>query len=565
MNSEELIKKVDTAALLSRSFSEWKKVLAKDCQVYNCEEGFLAKRFDQINYKFCSEIDAKAILIDNLYALLKFKYFPIINDEIDERITKIVNSFTSNLKTTLITVSFQNNAAVKQVKYLPDYCIAFRNGVYNFKDDKWFFKYEIINLELIGSKMYLYDPSYIINWYMNYDFEDFGLNISKLSLEEFVNAMKEITQINKNYCFELMYNIAHDQEHDFSMNKFKHLCEVMGYSLLQSFSQHFVLLIGSGQNGKNSLFDGCFTHNLIPKPAANDLETIENDRFVTGSLENRYHNLFLETNANTIYKSKMIKALTGSMYQTIESKGVSKYSGILNCKYIFAGNDKDKIKFSDNTTGFRRRVNVFEIFYHWDSAKRFLKRGDYYDTSFSDDLRELKSDTTNPSAYIYFGMYGIKSATNNFTQNFKFTYNDWNESYEDIDIELKDSIREISLSYFAKMIKEKYLSDVKTQIYDDEKKPLKNSKTFASIGCDTCEDFINILNTNPELTSAYFAEHDLYISLRLIQNLSLNTSLPTTFTQNFKKAFKVTDLPYLYGNKPYAKINFKGNKMYIIK
>ena len=77
------------------------------------------------------------------------------------------------------------------------------------------------------------------------------------------------------------------------------------------------------------------------------------------------------------------------MYQSVEHKGLNRYSSIINCKYIFAGNDQDNIKFSDNTTGFRRRINVFEIFYQWDSQKRFMKKGDYYDSQFTDDLREF--------------------------------------------------------------------------------------------------------------------------------------------------------------------------------
>ena len=36
----------------------------------------------------------------------------------------------------------------------------------------------------------------------------------------------------------------------FDKNRFKHACEILGYTILQTFSQNFVLLIGSGQNGK---------------------------------------------------------------------------------------------------------------------------------------------------------------------------------------------------------------------------------------------------------------------------------------------------------------------------
>ena len=139
-----------------------------------------------------------------------------------------------------------------------------------------------------------------------------------------------------------------------------------------SFSQNFVLFVGSGQNGKNSLYDGCFTGRVVPRPAANDLDSIENDRFITGSLENKAHNIFLESSAKTYTESKMLKAITGSMYQTIEQKGVDKYSGLINCKYIFAANDQEKIKFTDSTPGFKRRINVFEVWYISDSSEKNL-------------------------------------------------------------------------------------------------------------------------------------------------------------------------------------------------
>ena len=120
---------------------------------------------------------------------------------------------------------------------------------------------------------------------------------------------------------------------------------------------------------------------------------IETDKFMSGALENRAHNIYLETSQKTKeFDSQVLKNITGSMYQTIECKGIQKYSSIINCKHVFAANDQAKLKFSDTTHGFRRRINVYEIWYRWDSQKRYLKRGDYYETSFSDSLKEIKSD-----------------------------------------------------------------------------------------------------------------------------------------------------------------------------
>ena len=562
---EQVVANVDTAALLSRPLSDWRAVLSKECQVYVFGETYLAKRFDQINYKFCEKNEAKEILVDNLYALLRYKYFPKISEEIDERIQKIVSSFTANLKTTLKKVSFDESSDAEVVNMLPNYCIAFRNGVFNFKDNKWFFKYDIVELKDISNTLYSYDNKYIIQWYLDYDFESLDIKITDIKLKEFIEVMKDITKTNQNYCFELMYNISHDENDVFDINRFTHLCEILGYTMLQSFSQFFVMLIGAGQNGKNSLFDGCFTNRIIPRPASNDLEAIENDRFITGALENKSHNIFLEASPKTYTESKMLKALTGSMYQTIESKGVNKYSGVINCKYIWAANDQDRVKFSDTTNGFRRRINMFEIYYTWDENKRFMKRGDYYDTTFSDELIEIKRDTMNTTVFVYFAMYGILSATNNFTQTFRFTSNDWSDKYSDIDLELRESIESFTLDKLnGYLASDKGKVDGKTMFFDENKILLKDSPTIKELGYNNYNDLLKML-ADDEASTAYFIDHDVYISVRALQSALKDFSSPTTFTQSIKKIYKLGSLESLYGNKPYVKCTFSGKRLKIIK
>ena len=562
---KSVIDAVDTAALIARPLPSWRPVLANECDVYVFGENYIAKRFDQINYKYCEKNEAKEILVDNLYALLRYKYFPKVTEEIDKRISDIVNSFTANLKTTLKKVSFDKSSDAEVVHMLPDYCVAFRNGVYNFKDDKWLFKYDILKLDLISNTIYAYDPQYIIQWYLDYDFEPIGLNISKLPLKKFIEVMKEQTKEDRNYCFELLYNIAHNSKNEFDIDRFNHLCEILGYTCLQSFSQFFIMLIGSGQNGKNSLFDGCFTNRVVPRPASNDLDSIENDRFITGALENRYHNIFLETSPKTYTESKMIKNLTGSMYQTIEQKGVSKYSGVINCKYVFAGNDQDKIKFSDNTTGFKRRINMLEIWYRWDPAKKFLKDTDYYDTSFSDSLTELKDDVLNTTIYVYFAMYGIMSATDKFKKNFQFTENDWNFKYSDVDLDLKDRIESLGAKEFVSYTKisDKTFEDAKTFFFDLDKKRLYQSPSLRVLGYYNYPDMIKMFEDEEAFTS-YFSENDVYVSIKAIQLMLRDLTPSTTFTQTFKKMFGITSTEMIGANKPYVKCTFNKGKLHII-
>lgn len=564
MTVKDVLSSVDTAALVARPLTDWRPILANEVNVFVSGENYLAKRFDQINFKFCEKNEAKEILIDNLYALLRYKYFPKMSEEIDDRINKIVSSFTSNLKTTLKKVTFEEGNS-NTVKFLPDYCIAFRNGVFNFKDNKWFFKYDIVKIENLANTIYMYDNTYIITWYFDYNFESLDFDIKTTSLEDFIKIMKDFTKTDRNYCFELMYNISHDDEHKFDINRFKHLCEILGYTVLQSFTQYFVMLIGSGGNGKNSLFDGCFTSKVIPRPASNGLDEIETDKFITGALENKAQNIYLETEAKTFTQSKTIKALTGSMYQTIESKGINKYSSIINCKYIFAGNNQDEIKFSDNTSGFRRRINMYEIFYQWDADKRFMKKGDYYDTTFSHDLREIKNNIINTTTFIYFAMYGIMTATKCFKDNFKFNKNDWNNKYLSVDIELKDVVNELTLDKIVTFLNtQKGFEIGKTMFYDDNKSPLKSSSTLKELGYNNYEDMIKMLS-NEGIRSSYFAEHDIYMSVRGLQSVLKDLSPSVQFTASLKKAFNIKQFKTLYANQPYFKCTFINNKLKIIK
>lgn len=556
---------IDSAALLDRPLSNWRPILAEECQVYVFGENYIAKRFDQINFKFCEKFEAKEILVDNLYALLRYKYFPKSTEEIDDKITQIVNNFTVNLKSTLKKVSLEKDSTAEHVDMLPDYCVAFRNGVYNFKDNKWLFKYDIIYIENIKNTIYQYDPKWIITWYVNLDFEPLPISISDTSLDEFIELMKDLTKTNRNYCFELMYNISHDIEDKFSKDRFLHLCEILGYTIQISFNQNFVMLVGAGGNGKNSLFDGCFTNRVVPVPASNSLESYETDKFISGALENKAHNIFLETSQKTsAFDSQNLKNITGSMYQTIERKGIQKYSSIINVKNIFSANDQEKLKFSDTTPGFRRRINVFEIWYAWDNQKRFLKRGDYYDTTFSDSLKEIKEDVMNVITFIYFGMYGLLSATKGFENNFKFTKNNWKLKYSDVDIDLKEKIDSISLYKIADYIKKvKNTEELKPLFYDMKKKRLHDSKTVKELGYKTYDDVLNMLK-NVELSNEYFSEHDIYINLRYLQKLSGDLSSSITFTQNLKKIYNITNLTNIYNNQPYVKCRFINNKLIIL-
>ena len=129
----------------------------------------MCKRFDQINYTFSEVNGAREVVVDNLYALLRYKYFPISDDEVEKRIGEIIKSFTVNLKTTLIKVSFDTDKEFQNVMLLENSQVAFRNGVFDFRTNDWLFKY-ITDMPTLFNRIYSYDKV-IIQWYFNFNFE----------------------------------------------------------------------------------------------------------------------------------------------------------------------------------------------------------------------------------------------------------------------------------------------------------------------------------------------------------------------------------------------------------
>lgn len=577
---KSISEKLDTEKLLARALHEWQPVLANDINVFSCEHGFLAKRFNEINFQFCAEKEAQQIVKDNLFAILRYKYFTVRSDDIDERIDRIIGSFCRNLATTLPRITFDENIAksegLKYAQYLPDGCVAFSNGVYDFRKNEWFFTYDTTYIKQVSNIMYTYDTTYIIQWYLNYHFEPLPIDVLNDDVDNLIECLKIINEDNRIFAFELIYNMSHNNIDEFDRQKFVHLCEILGYTCLQNFAQYFVLFIGAGQNGKNSLFDGCFTNRLVPRPASIDFDTIEKDRFVTGSLANKSHNIFLETSAKKYTESKVIKALTGSMYQSIENKNEPRYSGIINCKYIFAGNDKDNIKFSDTTMGFLRRINMIDIFYTWDHNKDFLRKGDYYDTSFSDSLKELKDDVTNTTIFVYLAMYGIAHATASFTQYFRFTVNDWDYSYTDVNLDVQTQLSAIKIDELMTFVAK-----------SDENKKLFESSFFTTspraricaspeakmLGLTSADAFIvnNTAIDDGEIqdsgnTKDFFLNNQLFVSIRFLQLYLGNTETPMLFTQIVKKAFGISSIPFTYGNKPFVRVmTYNGRELRVVR
>ena len=578
---DKIITSIESRTSLDRTISDWRPILSKECQVYVYGTQYVAKRFDQVHYKYTDVDEAKEILIDNLFAILMYKYFPQITDEVFARIDAIVKTLTKNLKTFLTKIVFDdettNTFGGVKMKRVPISCVAFSNGIYDFAKNDWVVKYDRIYIPNINNTIILYND-YIVNWNFDFDFDPLPISITEMSFEDFIEMMKELDKEDRNYCFELFWNMTHDANHKTNLQRMIHLAQVMGYMIVPQFLQYFVMLIGSGQNGKNSLFDGCFSCKVIPRPASNSIEEIETDRFVTGTLESASHNIFLETSAKVYTDSNMLKALTGSMQQTIQNKGVNKYSGIINCKYLFAGNDQSKIKFSDTTTGFRRRINIFEVYYSWDAQHRFMRYGDYYATDFSGDLHEIKQDVTNTVCYIYLAMYGVMLATKGFTSDFKFSYNEWTDMYSDIDFGLKEFFNDIIKveDYFVNLGDVTFLdADHLRVAFFDEKgdKRLYNTRELGERGIIDFQKFVKFANETTSITSVnsegeeftyeessiklYLQSHDIFISLPYLRALMTKYTFTSRsqreFNDMFKKVFPTAKYLTCARKEPYVK------------
>lgn len=582
---------IETATYMKFSYAEWRKELAWQCGVFVFGEHYIGKRFYQINYVFCENDTAKEIVSDNLYAILRYKYFSKLSDEIDDKIREIVKNFTMNLASTLIRVSFDEDDDCEIVKHIPDWCVAFKNGVFDFKNNDWLFKYDITKLEELSNRIYSYDSKYIIQWYFNYDFEPIAdISIMETTIEDFVKLMVMVEEdvkyvgLNeprydeKNICFELMYNMAHDSENKFDMKKFAHLCEVIGYMVHVSFLQYFVLLIGSGRNGKNSLFDGCFSSRVIPMPTQNSMLDIETDKFITGTLENKFHNIYLETDEKSVSlgASTKLKQLTGSELQTSEKKGVDKRSTNINCKYLFSANEQEKIKFGDLSDGFRRRINMYEVFYQFVPSVEKLKKKSlsYYYTPFKQDLSDIKSNRSNTTMFVYLAMYGIKCATKSFTRNFEFHKTDWNDSYSDLDLDIKDKILSLSINKIISYMTstpvkwnecKKMMYDT-GEMYDDRKpKPLYLSDTLKVMGYSLNHDSLYKLFKNEDDLSSFFANNDIYIAMKDLQAITGDSlSSLSSYVSNFKKLFPGCIVLKLNNNKPYVMIRIQNGKMRVL-
>ncbi|MEG1541589.1 MAG: hypothetical protein RR372_06555, partial [Oscillospiraceae bacterium] len=205
--------------------------------------------------------------------------------------------------------------------------------------------------------------------------------------------------------------------------------------------------------------------------------------------------------------------------------------------------------------------------------KDFMKRGDYYDTSFSDSLIELKEDICNTTVFVYLAMFGIAHATKNFTSYFRFTQNDWDYSYTDIDVDLKEKLVALNINdimdFISKSDDNKEL--FKSSFFTVSNSRICNSLEAKALGLLTPDDFIknnvdDSMYGTISTTKQFFADTQVFIALRFLQKYLGDLSTPMQFTQNIKKAFGISTFPFTYGNKPFVRAaSYNSTELRVLK
>ena len=92
MDVTQIADKVSTEALVMRPISDWRPILARECQVYVLGENYIAKRFDHVNYKFCEKDEAKEVADKVKQAKTKDSLVLVMGSDLHVNETEIVRN-----------------------------------------------------------------------------------------------------------------------------------------------------------------------------------------------------------------------------------------------------------------------------------------------------------------------------------------------------------------------------------------------------------------------------------------------------------------------------------------
>ena len=160
-------------------------------------------------------------------------------------------------------------------------------------------------------------------------------------------------------------------------------------------------------------------------------------------------------------------------------------------------------------------------------------------------------------------MYGIMIGTKNWTKNFQFTENDWNATYFDVDFTIKESIRQLTLQRILSYITKTPEKDCLDMFYGADKKKLYLSSSMTILGYKSFKEMIAMLN-DPEKAAHFFADNDIYISVKHLQKLIGNHDTLITFSKNIRKLFNLKTFERLNNNQAYVRCTFISERLKIL-
>lgn len=498
---------------LNSSFQEKIKMLIPDLLCYRVDEKYLVRKHEDVQWKYCADEDVLwkqyvkinlDIAFDNKYLAVSLKERKSENEalELKEKLVRYTqNHFTSFIPAAEISnlpdpsaaredAAEDDGSKPKKLYRLPPSCVAFANGVWDFARGKWLFRYNVLPMPEMNSRLLDYEPvdsqtakelglerecakgnPFCVMWYFkDGEFKElFDKSVFEMKPQAFYDMLRERNETHPSLCFELVSNMSHDVSDRFDIGKFEHICQIMGYAIDSQRVQKFVILIGSGGNGKNALFDNGFGRLIQPKPFSLSLGRIEEGKFL-GGLETHQHNFSFETKSGHAYSLDKLKELTGGSAD-LDDKYVRNHSvDDLNVKFIFSCNDVDSLKLNDSSAGFDRRKNFLELFYQYDSEYKFMQRNpDYYKADLGIECANMVGNPEHVSMFCYMAMYGIYRATNGFkSSDWKFCEDDYTpERFSGADPEVQYYYRSLpfdtlsqAAAYLESVVNDKSVEEV---------------------------------------------------------------------------------------------------------
>lgn len=551
---ENIMEQVNVSMYLNMKLDAWKMKLAYECNVFVLGKRYLARRYDKINFSIVSESEARTILVDNVNALLKYKYLTITSDESRKKIEEITKVMKSNIKTNLIKVGDKANGF--NLHELPNGCIAFKNGVYDFKNNNWLFTYDTIDIPSLHDKIIFYN-GYMIKWYFNIDFKPFDFSIMEKPFNVFLKEQrrtKDISSVMKVFC-----NYAHNNADKLSMEKAVHLSEVMGHLVQQKFTNN-VCFVNMNSQHSHILLDKFFTPYIVPKPSDFTLSYIERNKIAKDYLQQHSQNISYEYGDYATGRLSVITELTNDEMQNIDKQYKESDIQPINNHMLFCIGKNGDLNVSEDSP-MLDRLNIFDLNYRFSYHNQYLKTNDCYY-----DMRNLSITLNDIIIFIYISMYGLRSATRDFTRDFKFTYNDFTGILSQKVNTLGEQLKNIKMDDFLQKIA--LDEDLKVVLYDT--KYIERLFRSESMHAFYKRKWTNVSNLKtmlqtPRYYNAFFAnKKEVFIRINFIYDYLGYTTSRKEFTRMIRKLYPTSDMRKIDNNRMYIRAYFENGLLKII-